>query len=414
MRLTRAVTHIRRCDANHAKIAALDAVAAAYLQLCQQYTTYFCTEADPDKYATPCFASPLSQRWQRVAIQHASGTAQSWRTKYTAAYHDCLDRLAEYREDTEPEGELPQWKDWQTPVLKAPVMQANANVALLQPSQNSSFEYWLRLSTLEHGHPAFLPVKRADYHRQALAGRQLARSTTLARKPAGWWLTLSYEERGPVATLHDAPVIGGDVGIANFRTTSDGQQYGTFPSKLATRRRTATLRACLTQTGGQHVPVTRTRKLARHVHQERNRAVTHLYADHPAVPLADEPRHVAGRRVKARGRRASRAASTLAHLPRQRAGGAATRGIRARKVLSACSSDGCARGHFVSRQNRPTRQPFCGAICGQTTHAEVPAAGNLASRLHDQELAACAERQTINALLDRRHQAWRETHTGWP
>ena len=48
-----------------------------YLQLCQHYTTYFCTEAQPDKYAAPCFENPLSQRWQRVAIQQAAGIAQS-------------------------------------------------------------------------------------------------------------------------------------------------------------------------------------------------------------------------------------------------------------------------------------------------------------------------------------------------
>ncbi len=53
MRLTRAVAHIRLCNANHAKITALDALAADYLQLCQAYTTHFCTEAQPDKYAAP-------------------------------------------------------------------------------------------------------------------------------------------------------------------------------------------------------------------------------------------------------------------------------------------------------------------------------------------------------------------------
>jgi hypothetical protein len=36
MRLTRAVTHIRLCAANHTKVAALDALAAAYTALCQQ------------------------------------------------------------------------------------------------------------------------------------------------------------------------------------------------------------------------------------------------------------------------------------------------------------------------------------------------------------------------------------------
>ena len=54
MRLTRAVTHIRLCEANHAKIAALDALAEEYLRLCQAYTTYCCTQAQPDKYAALC------------------------------------------------------------------------------------------------------------------------------------------------------------------------------------------------------------------------------------------------------------------------------------------------------------------------------------------------------------------------
>ncbi len=62
MRLTRAVTHIHLCDANHAKIATLDALAADYLRLCQAYTTYFCTEAEPNGYLAPRFESPLSQR----------------------------------------------------------------------------------------------------------------------------------------------------------------------------------------------------------------------------------------------------------------------------------------------------------------------------------------------------------------
>jgi len=108
VRLTRAVTHIHLCDANEAKIAALDALAAEYLRLCQQYTTHFCSETEPDGYLAPRFASPLSQRWQRVAIQHAAGIAQSWRSNYAAAYQAYLEMLAEYQE--EPGGGPTAWK----------------------------------------------------------------------------------------------------------------------------------------------------------------------------------------------------------------------------------------------------------------------------------------------------------------
>ncbi len=68
---------------------------------CQAYTTYFCIEAEPNGSPgslapwlpgslAPCFESSLSQRWQRVAIQHAAGIAQSWRSNYANAAHEYL------------------------------------------------------------------------------------------------------------------------------------------------------------------------------------------------------------------------------------------------------------------------------------------------------------------------------------
>ncbi|KPV52860.1 hypothetical protein SE17_12970, partial [Kouleothrix aurantiaca] len=79
MKLTRAVTHIRFSDANTGKLAQLDALAAEYMRLCQQYTTAFCATVEPNKYADAWLDSLLSARWQRVVIQHAAGVAQSWR-----------------------------------------------------------------------------------------------------------------------------------------------------------------------------------------------------------------------------------------------------------------------------------------------------------------------------------------------
>src|SRR6266478_10158721 len=79
-RITKALTQIRLLEANPGKLAALDALAPVFLSLCQQYVTLFCTEAYPDKFHAPVFATPLSERWQRVAIQQAAGIAKSWRT----------------------------------------------------------------------------------------------------------------------------------------------------------------------------------------------------------------------------------------------------------------------------------------------------------------------------------------------
>jgi hypothetical protein len=130
MRRTRAVTHIRLCAANNAKVAALDALAAEFMALCQRYVTFFCAEAEPNGFSDPCFPSPLSQRWQRVAIQQAAGVARSWRANHERAQEDFADHLvSSLEEEHVPEEEPPTWKPWQTPTLRKSVIQANANVA---------------------------------------------------------------------------------------------------------------------------------------------------------------------------------------------------------------------------------------------------------------------------------------------
>ncbi len=417
MKLTRAVPHIRLYAANENKMATLDTLAGAYLALCQQYTTLFCTEALPDKYAAPCFDSLLSQRGPRVAIQQAAGIAQSWRSNRENVLEEYQEAYAVWEEKHKPDEPAPVWKEWNTPVLKELCLQANANVALLEKSQDSTFDYWLRLSTLERGKPLLLPVKLARYHQAALEGRELNSSVTLTRKPNGWWLTLSYTEEVKIATPATAPVVGVDVGLANFLTTSTGKHYGTFHGKLAERhkrdrakrRRKAKLRACLKKKGVNSLPSTRNQKLARHVRQEINRAVNQFYADHVGYQVAYEQLSVRTMKFKSRRMNAYLYASNLAHLPRQLAWGALKRKQRAQKVKSAYSSQECRSCHHVSRENRPTQQTFCCWCCRHAAHADVNASENTADRLNDQELRDCQNRQQIKLLLQQRHRAFWHT-----
>jgi hypothetical protein len=324
MHLTRAVTHIRLSDANTGKLAQLDALASEYMRLCQQYTTAFCTAMVPNKYADAWLSSPLSARWQRVVIQHAAGVAQSWRTNREHAYQAYLDDLADYQAQDDPQRPAPTWRDWQTPTLKQTVIQANANVVTMEPSEDSTFDYWLRISTLDKGTPIRLPIKLAAYHRRMLDGKRINTSVTLTRKPSGWWLTLTVQETVAVTITGESPVVGVDVGIANFLTSSTGKRYGSFHGKLTRRhkldrekrRRKAKLRACLKKEGVTRLPSLINRRLARHVRQEINRAVNQFYADHVGHQIAYENLDVRSMRFRARRMNAYLYASNLAHLPR--------------------------------------------------------------------------------------------------
>jgi hypothetical protein len=427
--LTRAVTHIRLEDTNAGKLAALDDLAQGYLALCQQYVTLFCTDEPPNKFRATCFATPISERWHRVAIQQAAGIAQSWRTNRAQAYQDYVDDLLDYHEQ-QAEGirdakvKEPAWREWHIPMLSHTCIQANANVAVLEPAQNATFDYWLKISTLAFRKPLLVPVKLAAYHRKVLGGKTINTSVMLNKRGDEWWLTLSYDEEVPIQTEPTAPVVGVDVGIANFLTTSDGEHYGTFHGKLRERqkrdrekrRRKAKLRRCLEKKGVKKLPSTSSKsgqRLARHVRQEINRAVNQCFAEHEGAQLAYEQLSVASMKYKACTMNAYLYASNLAHIPKQIAWIAAKSGSAATKVKSAYTSQACSVCHYPDRANRPNQQTFCCVVCGNSAHADLNASINVEHRLGDDELRACKERKEVKALLLRRHQAWKQQN-GWP
>jgi hypothetical protein len=420
MRLTRAITHIWLADANPGKLAQLDALADEYMRLCQQYVRAFCTDTAPDKYADAWLASTLSACWQRVVIQHAAGIAHSWRTNHDRSYLDFLDDLTEYQSHSASERPAPTWCEWRTPILKTVVIQANANVVALEPSKDSSFDYWLKISTLEAGQPIRVPIRLARYHRRMLAGRVPNTSVTLTRKASGWWLTLTIHERVEPTTTDQSPVVGVDVGIAKFLTTSTGKRYGTFHGKLAARhkrdrqkrRRKAKLRAGLKKKGVARLPSLTKQRLARHVRQEINRAVNQFYAEHPDVQVAYEALSVGTMRFAARRMNAYLYASNLGHLPKQLAWGGRKRGQRTRAGQAAYSSQECSRCHFVSRANRREQQTLCCQVCGWNCHADENAALNHQTRFDDREMQRCRGKQAVKALLDKRHDAFLHSQDG--
>ena len=137
------------------------------------------------------------------------------------------------------------------------------------------------------------------------------------------------------------------------------------------------------------------------------------FAEHPEAQFAYEQLSVATMKYKARAMNAYLRASNLAHIPKQIAWNAAKRGLQARSVKSAYSSQACSVCYYIDKQNRPDQHTFCCRICGYSTHADLNAATNIQRRLGDSELRACKDRKEIKALLLERHQAWKKAN-GWP
>jgi hypothetical protein len=362
----------------------------------------------------------------------AAGIAQSWRSNRAAAYQQYQNELVQYQKQQTDEASTtkaqePEFREWNIPTLREPCIQANVNVVKVEASRDSTYDYWLTISTLEKRQPIAMPVKLAPYHKAALTDpktgqtRKLNSSVQLNKREGMWWLTLSYDEEKTIETAPDAPVVGIDVGIANFVTTSTGKHYGAFHKHLrarhkqdrAKRRRKAKLRACLKKKGMQKLPSTSSRtgqRLIRHVKQEINHAVNQCFTDpeHEGVQFAYEQLSVASMRFKARAQNAYVRASNLGQIPRQIVWNSQKRGVQATPVISAYSSQECSVCHYTDRKNRPDQRTFRCQVCGFEAHADHNASVNISRRIGDSQLRACKDRTAIKAVLIARHEAWKQ------
>jgi transposase len=186
---------------------------------------------------------------------------------------------------------------------------------------------------------------------------------------------LTLTVNAPLPEVDDRPrgTTGGDVGLRNYLTDSQGRRYGgvddQFSAKVQRIRektsRKAKLRACLEKKGVERLPSTGStlsQRLSRQIRQDINRAVNRFLTDHADDVLAVEALSIASMRFKARRMNSYLKASQLGHIPTQLTWAAAKRGIPMVYVPAAYSSQECPRCHFADRANRPSQQTLSDGV----------------------------------------------------
>jgi hypothetical protein len=239
--MKKAITHLKFDRANARKRRKLDELWVEYLRVTQRYIDWLIDheQREPNRYApipeeeiTTC----LSDRWQRCGWMHACGVVQSWysngRTKRPVLHNICI--------------------------------QANANVVRIeQPEQASSFDLWLRISTLDKGQPVLIPLTLYGRAKETLTQfPKLCSSVTLNCRDGEWYATLVVEKRGPKPKTKE--VVGNDIGLVNIISNSTGKHYGQISPQLRQRvehsqaryRRKQKLNACLKRKGLPTVSLT--------------------------------------------------------------------------------------------------------------------------------------------------------------
>jgi IS605 OrfB family transposase len=389
--MKKAVTHLKLNHANKIKLLKLDELVVEHQRVVQAYCNWLIAKElrEPDKYADIPVAdvsTSLSDRWQRCAWQQACGIVRPWYSN----------------ERTNP------------PRLNSVCIQGNANIIKLEPSSTSTFDFWLRISTLNKWNPVRIPLRLYARARDTLQRYpKLCTGVTLNKRKGHWFATLVVEKPGrkPPANRN---VVAVDIGMVCMAATSDGEQYGQVSKELARRverqavrsARKRKLNSCLKRKELPTVPLS-DRKAESFARNEIGRALNQLIQNlPPGSPVALERLNVKDMRCKSRQMNRRLRASQLGYLRDKLKFKLDEWGIRYRSVQPAYTSQECSACGFVHEDNRPSRAEFACLNCGQNENADVNAARNIAKvvssvtkRFGDDELNQLSYRN-VKAVLE--------------
>jgi IS605 OrfB family transposase len=378
----KAITHLKLDQANLGKLEKLDELALEHQRVVQTYVDWLIAHEvrQPDKYAAipeVDIPTPLSDRWQHCAWRQACGIVQSWYSNHRK----------------------------KPPVLRNVCLQANNNVVVIEGSQTPQYDFWLRISTLNIGHPVRIPIKLYKRAKGTVAQfPKLCRGVRLNRRDDEWYATFVVERKGPKPK--SSRLIGVDIGMTTIVTTSNGRHFGEVSAELAyrveraneKRRRKQKLNACLKRKQ-MPTPSLSDHKVEAFARNEIGRALNQMLDDlSGGTQVALERLSVRDMRFKSRQMNRRLRASQLAYVRDKLKFKLDERGIRYRSVQAAYTSQQCAQCGFTISMNRRSQAEFRCLWCGYEANADENAARVIAERFGDEELDALPFREVGTVL----------------
>lgn len=123
------------------------------------------------------------------------------------------------------------WKSWRRNKKKRKLPEFNGSLILdsrfikIEKGKDSTFDYWIRMATLNKGHPILIPIKSYDYANDYFNNWKLTNGGRLRQENNNWFLLLTFEKETPLKK-QEGEVIGIDIGIKKLMATSKKEFYG--------------------------------------------------------------------------------------------------------------------------------------------------------------------------------------------
>lgn len=261
-------------------------------------------------------------------------------------------------------------------------MLMDSTVCRVEESTGTSFDTWLKVSTLSKGHPVRVPIRHSDYF---TSRDGVEAGVTQVRVSDNGDVMFSRVKQSPSAAPRaEGTTIGVDWGLVSLFTTSDGRRLGTQLYGWLKERdiELVKLTADLQRRGIKPNDSKRFRRMnariREYVKNEVNR-ILNIIADDTVREIVTEKldfRHGGlSRRMNRILSRAGRGAvkAKLASLEE-------THGIVVTEVNASHTSRECDGCGFTDKSNRRSQDRFRCLFCGKKLHADIKGARTILNR----------------------------------
>jgi len=188
---------------NNGKLAQLDALSKEYKNTVNYFLKRLFQKKELSEDFLKLYQSSLSYAYKQCAKRQALKIFKIW----------CRSK-----------------KKKRKPKLRNISLMLDRRFVKLQKGQNS-FDYWLKVSTLNKGNPILVPVKNYNYAQKYFTGWNLRPGARLLKKDGKWLVQLTFEKETP-EKKKAGKIIGIDIGIKKLITTSEKEFLGKDIEKL--------------------------------------------------------------------------------------------------------------------------------------------------------------------------------------
>jgi len=503
LKIIKSIEHLSINHCNKGKLKKLEALALAYHSYLQKVVDYYWeNNLIPKKYVTKLsFSTPLSERYKQTCGLQAIAVIKSYWSKIQEKVKQRIyDEIKEGKIIDEEEkfyyfaNKYQLWfetedktieikkkkvsftieknilthltelvllakEEISKPEIKNLTFSLDEKVAKLEKGEKS-FDYFLRLSTLEIGKPILIPIKLHENARRLLTEGELKKIVRLKKRNLRWFASLVIEKeveslerscladegvtqnsakervaRNEAITLprlkdsenrNTNTKVGIDVGVKALLVDSQNNYYGTECYSLLllnidkmteyTRRRQKE-EACISKKLKQDFKLPKLRylkkqaQLSSHRKNEIGRSINECIKKNSDKVFILEDLSLSGEsgcttafNGKTKSRPVNRILnrSLMGYLKDKLRFRLIDKGIAYEGVQPAYSSQLCFQCGWVSRNNRRNQEHFKCEICGYTNNADLNASLNILGRSQDKELLSITDYKSVKELLKKR------------